>query len=702
MRWILYLLIAVVTTAVTAHAQDLDFLFGLMDGNHDGEIDRAEADYFAAGQWQSLDPQGTGNVTRETLSAHPLAKAVVGNSLPSGGAMLSKRAFTEAVGERFRQADADGDGTLNTAEFATFLGTAVSRPGSQESSAQLLSSLADPYKTGLPSCTDLSRDAANGLVGKRGISSLITKVVGANGKDAAYCFVQFVYDSGLSGPKDGYDDGQSQAITIRIGLPLRPDDGGGAIPWNGRIQNVGSGGCMGNVPSVTIATNSGFASASSDGGHGAPWIAFNCGFGIIQAKHRLNEGLIRDFSAEHVRWQTLWSKALVKTYYGQAPKRTYWCGCSQGGREGFIALQTLPREYDGILAGAAALYWMRFQMAQAWSGLVIKDMLRSKGKDLTPAQIDGTVQMELAACDATDGLKDGELADPRQCHWSAKAAICKRGQADASTCLDADQAAAFDRIRRGPVNHLGQTIWFPWEPGTTFSNLTNYLLSDSVMQWAVRDLNFKSDAHLYLDDAALQRSHDPQGITYENMATLASQRVSNLADMDNAAVDEAAKSGVKVLAWTGTADRNIQSRNTIEYYRDVAAHFGEKVDDRALQAWFRTFLYPNVDHCAGGTGPQPGSQVNGPLFDALVKWVEQEKAPDRIMATKRDEKGSIARTRPVCAYPQTAMYSGKGNIDDQANFQCGGNLETKAIIDSDRLATHKKENGTGTIPANYR
>jgi feruloyl esterase len=79
-------------------------------------------------------------------------------------------------------------------------------------------------------------------------------------------------------------------------------------------------------------------------------------------------------------------------YYGQPAQRTYWCGCSQGGREGLIALQTLPAEYDGILAGGSAVYWMRFQMAQAWSGLVIKDMLRSKGKDLTPAQINQTVR----------------------------------------------------------------------------------------------------------------------------------------------------------------------------------------------------------------------------------------------------------------------------------------------------------------------
>ncbi len=701
-RWVLIMLVVAASFATaTAHGQDVDFLFALADGNHDLAIDAGEAHAFAVEQWRSMDLPERGSVTREAILKNPVVMMLLGDLVPAPGVALSRQQFFDDTAQRFKRADADGNGTLDTAEFRAFLGVAPQRSIAQASGLKL-DSLAEAYKPGLPSCASLGRDPADGLAGKKGVSALIAKVIPANSMDAAYCFVQFVYDSGLSGPKDGYDNGQSQAITIRIGLPLRPDDGGGPVPWNGRIQNVGSGGCMGSLPSVTIATNAGFASASSDGGHGAPWIVFNCGFGVIQAKHELNKGLIRDFSAEHVRWQTLWSKALVKTYYGQGPKRTYWCGCSQGGREGFIALETMPEEYDGILAGGAALYWMRFQMAQSWSGVVIKDMLRVKGKDLTAAQIARTVEKEVAACDALDGLKDGELADPRTCQWSARAAVCKPGETSADGCLDADQAAAFDTIRRGPRNHRGEMIWFPWEPGTTFSNQTNYLLSDGVMQWAVRDLAFSSNAHLYMDAAALQRSHDARGISYEDMAALASQRVSDLADMDDVAVDRAAKSGVKMLAWTGTADRNIQSRNTIKFYRDAAAHLGQKVDDEALQTWFRVFLYPSVDHCAGGTGPQPGNIVNGPLFVALVKWVEQGQVPERILATKRDASGTVVRTRPVCAYPKSATYTGKGSMDEAANFRCEGDLETGSIVAADGLATHKKENGTGEVPASYR
>lgn len=590
-------------------------------------------------------------------------------------------------------------------------------------------------QTALPSCEQLATDPAFGLAGHPGISHLSSKriAVATNNGDAPppgtnlaelmqrgapatvpYCQVDFTYDSGLSGPKDGYDDGQSQAIGIRVGLPLRAHDGGSANGWNGKIQNLGSGGCMGYLGPVTQATNHGYVGTASDGGHGAPYILFNCDFGVIQDKHQLNTGLIRDFSRDHVIWQTRLSKAVVKAYYGEPARRTYWTGCSQGGREAVIAAQTVPEEYDGILGGGAALYWMRFQMAQAWSGLVIKDLLRTKGKTLTPEQIAATTSAEVAACDAHDGVTDGVLGDPRTCHWSARRAICSVKGAPAKGCLDADQARAFDMIRHGPVSSEGVQIWYPWEPGTTFATETNYLLSDGVMRWAVKDLGFKSAEHLYLDKQHLEAAHDPHGVTYEDMATLASQVGSDLADVDSPALDDARKHGLKLLLWSGTADRNIQSRNTINYFRQVAAHFGTTITDPQLQSWFRVFLYPGVDHCAGGVGPQPGNVNDGPLFDALVNWVERGVAPDSVVATEYPplpanapphffgpDPRPVLGQRPVCPYPQTAVYNGSGNTHDSKSFHCGGNLETDAVVKQDSLAKHKRENGTGVVPAPY-
>jgi hypothetical protein len=587
----------------------------------------------------------------------------------------------------------------------------------------------------LPSCSELGTDPAYGLAGNAAVTHLKAVVVpvidsvtpeqspstnfaemmerGAP-PTIAYCRVDFTYNAGKSGNADGYDEGQKQALGIRVGLPLRADDGGVNGGWNDKIQNLGSGGCMGYLGSVTQATNRGYVGTTSDGGHGAPWILFNCDFGVIQSKHRLNEGLIRDFSRDHVIWQTKMAKAVVKAYYGSKEKRTYWTGCSQGGREAVIAAQTVPEEYDGILGGGAALNWMRFQMAQAWSGLVIKDELKTKGKTFTEQQIASTTQAEITACDASDGVKDGVIGDPRTCHWSARNAICGVKGAPRENCLDADQARAFDMIRRGPVNSSGQLIWYPWEPGTTFSTETNYLLSDGVMRWAVKDLDFKSAQHLYIDKAHLMAANDPKGITYEDMATLAAQVGSDLADVDSPALDNAKARGLKMILWTGTADRNIPSRITINYYRQVAAHFHTTINDPKFQSWMRIYLYPGVDHCAGGVGPQPGNINDGPLFDALVAWVEKGSTPDQVMATEYPPLPGGARppmvgpeTRPVlghrliCAYPKTAVYAGSGDTHDAKSFRCEGNLETEAAVKQDALARHKAENGTGKVPGPY-
>lgn len=563
----------------------------------------------------------------------------------------------------------------------------------------------------LPTCAGLAAE----LTREVGVTKATAVAVRTADPALSYCRVEFTFDSGMGGRRDGYREQQRQAIGLRIGLPLRVDDGGSGL-WNGRIQNLGSGGCMGNLPSVTPAISRGYVGSSGDGGHGAPYIGFNCDFGVIQEEQRANEGLIRDFSRENVVWQTRWARRLTEAYYGAAPKFTYWSGCSQGGRQGHIALQTLPGEVDGILAGGSALYWMRFQMAQAWSGLVIKDVLGPLGKTLTATEIDTAVKAEIAGCDGIDGVSDGELRDPRLCRWSARQAICGVRGAPAINCLDADQARAFDLIRRGPRNAKGELIWFPWEPGTTFSNNPNYLLSDGVMRWTLADTGFSSKAHVYMDGRALRASGDKLGITYEDLATLASRRLSALTDTDAMPSRRLAGGKTKVISWTGTADRNIQSRNSIKYYRDTAAHFRTRIDDPKFQSWFRLFLYPSVDHCIGGAGHQPGDVNTGPLFDALVDWVEKGQAPERIIAShftqpvsrnpaepgvSRPAGGALLSSRPVCAYPKMAVYQRSGPTNDASSFTCAGNLETKAVLAQDRLAPHRMENGSGRVGAPY-
>jgi hypothetical protein len=118
----------------------------------------------------------------------------------------------------------------------------------------------------------------------------------------------------------------------------------------------------------------------------------------------------------------------------------------------------------------------------------------------------------------------------------------------------------------------------------------------------------------------------------------------------------------------------------------ASRHGGRNEPDfERLQKFYRLFRAPGVAHCGGGAGPQPQN-----LFGALVDWVENGKAPAQILA-QQTLAGGIVRTRPLCPYPQTAIYNGSGSTDDAANFHCGGNLEKRRIVCADVLTKYKHE-----------
>ena len=74
---------------------------------------------------------------------------------------------------------------------------------------------------------------------------------------------------------------------------------------------------------------------------------------------------------------------------------------------------------------------------------------------------------------------------------------------------------------------------------------------------------------------------------------------------------------------------------------------------------YRLFMVPGMGHCGGGEGP---NQFD--MLGALEQWVEQKKAPDSVIASR------LERTRPLCPYPQVAVYKGSGGTDEAASFVC--------------------------------
>jgi len=544
-------------------------------------------------------------------------------------------------------------------------------------------------------CQQLATDPAAGLAGNTAIKDLRIQLIpagvqapagrgrGPAVQHASYCSVQFTYSS-RGDTKDGYAPGQMQHIRIAIGLPPNTQDGGSGKAigaWNGKLENLGGGGCAGSVGATTSATDEGYVGSSTDTGHttaeNGP--GQRCDFGVIQPTHQLNKGMIDDFIYEGVHQQVEWSKTLAKAYYSAPVQRNYWNGCSTGGRQGLALAEQYGDEFDGFIVGAPAFYWQEFRLADAWPALIVKDRLAEKGKTLTAPQFAAATQAAIKMCDVhgLDKVQDGLVDDPRSCNFTARANICgATGAPGSPNCLDADQAAAIDEIWAGPKNEFGTKVWYPFNPTITlgltgvFGSFGSIPASTAqVMSYNHEDLTIPTNL-LFVDKAAIRAAGNPPGaITYAEEAALGSKMVDDLMETRSVDLSKARNRGAKIIMWQGTSDPAIRWTHSLDYYRRVATYFGKgKADFDALQSWFRYYHAPGVGHCGGGEGPSPVS-----IFDNLVSWVEDNKAPDSILA----KGGSLnpQRTRPLCAWPKTAVYNGTGSTDDAANYTCQGNLD---------------------------
>jgi hypothetical protein len=479
------------------------------------------------------------------------------------------------------------------------------------------------------------------------------------------CEANFVYSS-RGGPRYGYAVGQDQRIMLRVGLPLNALDNSGSSLWNGKVQNLGGGGLVGNVGGVTAATNAGYVGSSTDSGHPA---ADNPNFAVIQETHELNEGRLDDFLNESIAQQYQWALKLAHAYYGRKPERNYWNGCSTGGRQGLALALRHARDFDGFLVGAPANFHTRLQVATVWPAWVNKDLA---GFTLTNAQMQAANAAAVAACDAQDGLVDGLIGDARACKFDARANICGQPGAPAANCLANEaQAEAVNRIWDGPRNDHGTRIWFPFGRGANASVLSTPPFGGAcgslgIFCWSHRDTGY---------------DWTPQPLSeFDDETQLATRVVAPHSDITSVALDEARKSGAKILMWHGETDQLIPWRQSVHYYREAAQRFDGY---RRLQSWFRFFLAPGVNHCGSGTGPAPQN-----LFNVLEDWVENGVAPDAVLA--RGGSLNPARERPLCPYPQTAIYTG-GDPNVASSFRCGGNIETKENACMDLVAKYQKE-----------
>ena len=417
------------------------------------------------------------------------------------------------------------------------------------------------------------------------------------------------------------------AIRIEVWMPAG---------WNERYQGVGGGGYAGSISYGAMATalRAGYATASTDTGH-----VGGSGTFALNADGTLNVGLINDFARRSLHEMVLKAKALINAHYGAAPNYSYWTGCSTGGRQGLMGVQEFPQEYDGLVIAAPAINWERFIAAEIWPQIVMHQAL---GAPIDPAKLTAVNNAAVAACDAADGVVDGVINDPRKCDYDPAAA----------GVLTAAEAAAVRKIWNGPTSsRTGKRLWFGLEPGASFAGLANptpfAIASTHLAYWVNQNPAFD------------WRSVTEAGFEEQFRASIG--KFSEIIGTEEDNLQAFRKHGGKIVMWHGEADQLIFPRATVNYYERVVSGNGglKHVDD-----FMRLFMAPGVAHCAGGAGPNPVGTL-----EAVVDWVEKGVKPDRILAT-RALPGGGTRTRPLCAYPKTAKWTGVGSTDDAANFVC--------------------------------
>jgi feruloyl esterase len=417
------------------------------------------------------------------------------------------------------------------------------------------------------------------------------------------------------------------SIDIEVWLP--------AADWNGKYQAVGGGGWAGIIsyPALAQALQEGYAASSTDTGHHGADATFAPG----------HAEKVVDFAYRAVHEMTLKSKAMIQAFYGRAPRLSYWNGCSTGGRQGLMEAQRYPEDFDAIIAGAPANYQVHLHSFDlALASVYLKDT-----DHLVPAaKLETLNKAVLAACDAADGVKDGLLTDPRKCQFDPSTLLCKG--ADANDCLTAAQietvkaAYAPVKTKTGQLIYPGlakggETGWTrlikDTEPMTVSIGTVKYVLyQDPNWDWHKFDLN--KDTALADEKAGFINAINPDLSAFKAR-------------------------GGKLLMYHGWSDQLISPENSINYYSSVQRKMGSKQDN-----WYRLFMAPGMMHCRGGPGPNDFN-----VLGALERWRESGTAPDQILAA-HVANNRVDMTRPLCPYPQVAVYKGTGSTNDAANFAC--------------------------------
>ena len=511
---------------------------------------------------------------------------------------------------------------------------------------------------------DPDRAACEALLTLPNLSITQARLVDADGDTPRYCYVRGTIPPG---------------IVYHVQLPL-PES------WNGRFLKYGDGTKDGDLDYADHRLAQGYAVANSNMGHDSgsepgAWFAFD------------NAQAEIDFGYRAVHLTANAGKSVVAAYYARPAGRSYFEGCSTGGREGLMEAQRFPYDFDGIVAGAPVFKYQELNAGHTW---LLQRVFRNDyagnlafdadgdGKPESLRKLELLADIVLARCDANDGIEDGVVDEPLMCDFEPKrdleAMMCAN-DVNADACFTKAQLQTVEDFYRGPYDSRGTSIikgrafgaergwaeYIPYAGNQMFpTHLFNardhaaflfYEKDPGVPVPRANDLSYVPD----------KKATPPEWAWWQfDIDDLTAGKADRMREIMNATDPNLARflerRDGKLILWHGWNDAGAPPEPTKDYYDDVvAATFGG--DLAAAREHARLFMFPGMGHCSGGPGPDTWD----PLAP-LVEWVEKGTAPEHVVATHATG-GRVDNERRVCAYPQVARYSGPaGGANDAANW----------------------------------
>ena len=427
--------------------------------------------------------------------------------------------------------------------------------------------------------------------------------------------------------------------------------------WNGKLYYEGGGGYNGSIPPLAggnlSALKQGYATVNSDSGH--------TGEGL-SAAFALNDTLAANlFGAAAVPTVMSSTREMVQAAYGKAPDKSYFEGCSEGGREALMAAQRDPNLFDGIIARAPGYNWTGFM--GHWNRNA--EAVAVSGGQFTAAKLGLLAKAVRDACDAKDGITDGIVSNPQACTFDPTALRCPGGAEAGDSCLS-DAQLAVVRSRTSPASFAGGAYT---SAGLALNGQEDDIFAGWEM-WVTGDGNVRNSLHFLFQDTTVKNylARDPaqDSLTYayeSNLAALYSLAALN--DATNTDLRPFKRSNAKLIIWHGGSDPSLSPQATTDFYQAVTAAVGGQA---AADEFARYYIAPGVGHCEGG----PGADQTD-LLGALDAWVAKDAAPGTLGATKV-ANGVIQASRPLCRFPQYPRYTGPVNDPAAAalaaNYTC--------------------------------